>query len=242
MKRRSRLAAIMAIAAVSLGSAPPTTVHLSDFSRGLAGWSVHRIDRSVPLTRFRTERIDGRDAVVAEANSSMGMLVRPIAVDLSRTPILCWRWRIASVVSRADITRKSGDDQAARVFIGLRLPGNRLSLGDRIKLSAARRQTTMPLPDATLNYVWDNRLPVGTVRPNVFLNLARVFVAESGNGNAGRWVAERRDIAADIQSQFRTADGRVTMIALSSDTDNTKSTATAAFADLHLVARDQPCG
>ena len=64
MKRLSRLAAILAIAASSLGSSLVATVRLSDFSRGLAGWSVHRIDRSVPLTRFRAERVDGRDAAV----------------------------------------------------------------------------------------------------------------------------------------------------------------------------------
>lgn len=237
-----RVTMIVLIGSVCLGSTSLVTVRLSDFSRGLAGWTVHRIDKAVPLTRFRAERVDGRDAVVAEANSSMGMLVRPVEVDLSRTPILCWRWRIANVVARADITRKSGDDQAARVFVGLRLPSSRLSLADRIKLSAARRRVAMPLPDATLNYVWDNRLPVGTIRPNAYLSLARVFVLESGNGNAGRWVSERRDLAADIQSQFRTAEGRVTLIAVSSDTDNTKSSATAAFTDLHLVARDQPCG
>lgn len=242
MKSLSRVALIAAIGVICLGSGPPSVVRLSDFSRGLAGWSVHRIDRAVPLTRFRAERVDGRDAIVAEANSSMGILARPVVVDLARTPILCWRWRIESVVARADITRKSGDDQAARVFVGLRLPSNRLSLDDRLKLAAARRRDAMPLPDATLNYVWDNRLPVGTVRPNAYLNLARVFVAESGNGNAGRWVTERHDLAADIQSQFRTTEGSITLIALSSDTDNTKSTATAAFADLHLVARDQPCG
>ncbi|QIM48161.1 DUF3047 domain-containing protein [Pusillimonas sp. DMV24BSW_D] len=55
------------------------------------------------------------------------------------------------------------------------------------------------------------------------------------------WVFEKRNILADAQAQFDTADIAVTSVAVASDTDNTKETVRAGFADIHFVSAGTPC-
>ncbi len=214
---------------------------VGDFEQGMGGWTVVQIDRKVPATRFELTTIGGKNAVQASAVRSMALLTRQVTVDLEQTPVLCWQWRVSNALRTADITRKTGDDQAARIYIGLTLPASSMSLGTRTKLALARARGGRSVPDGVVNYVWDNRLPIGTVRPNVYTDRARVVVMQSGNAEAGQWVSERRDVATDIAGQFNARAGRVTSIAVSSDTDNTGETVTAAFANLHFVGRSQAC-
>jgi hypothetical protein len=58
---------------------------------------------------------------------------------------------------------------------------------------------------------------------------------------AGTWVTERVDVAADFVAAFGNRPGTPIQIAIASDTDNTRSIARAAFADLHFVTRRQSC-
>jgi hypothetical protein len=172
---------------------------------------------------------------------SLSMLARPIAVDLRATPVLCWRWRIDAPLRSADLTRRAGDDFAARLYVGLALPVAEMSPLERAQLKLARAIYGDAMPDAAINYVWDNRHPVGTVRPNVYTDRTTMIVLRSGDAHAGAWVQERRDLAADIERQ-RGPAARAVQLAITADTDNTGESARAGFADLHFVARDAPCG
>lgn len=214
---------------------------VSNFGTNTAGWRSVRINKKVPATIFRAKRIDGIPAVEAVANMSMALFTRRISVNLVKTPILCWRWRVSNVVRTANIAKKSGDDQAARIYIGLDLPNASIPLATRAKLALARKRGGNDVPDGAINYVWDNRFPVGTTRNNAYTKQAKIIVAQTGARQAGRWVTERRNLAADIKKHFKTGKAKVTSIAISSDTDNTGESVKAAFADIHLVAAAQQC-
>lgn len=214
---------------------------ISNFAGGTTGWRSVQIDKKIPATKFTAKRIEGVPAIQAYARKSMALFTRPVTVNLTKTPVLCWRWRVNDVVRTANIAKKSGDDQAARVYIGLDLPSSAISLGTRAKLALARTRGGNAIPDGAINYVWDNRFPVGTARNNVYTKQAKIIVAQSGAAQAGTWVNERRNLAADIQKQFKTGKAKVTSIAISSDTDNSGETVTAAFADIHLVAAGGKC-
>lgn len=204
-------------------------------------WRVVRINKKTPPTTYRVTTVDGIAAVEAVAVKSMALLARPLAVDLAATPVLCWRWRIDTPVTAADMRTKRGDDYAARIYVAFDIPDEALSGGTRFKLGIARRLFGGDIPDAALNYVWDNRNAVGTSLPSAYTDRARLIVAESGAARAGRWVSGRADVAADFQRAFKGVPGKPTQIAVAADTDNTGSTARAAFADLHFVGRDQRC-
>ena len=171
----------------------------------------------------------------------MALLTRKLSVNLTKTPILCWRWRVTNIITTANISKKSGDDQAARIYLGVDLPRSAIGLGTRVKLALARRRGGNDIPDGAINYVWDNRFAVGTARNNIYTKQAKIIVMQSGGAQKNTWVNERRNLRNDIQKHFKTTKGKVTSIAISSDTDNTGETVTAAFADLHFVGSNVKC-
>lgn len=206
-----------------------------------APWQIERLDQRVPPTVYKLRKWDGVMAVEAWARNSMALLARPLRVDLQKTPILCWQWRIDAPVATADMTRKAGDDYAARVYLTFELPPEKLSLATRATLRLARAIYGPHVPDAAINYVWDNRQPVGTWRDNAYTDRARMLVLRSGAARAGGWVHERRDVAQDLQRAFGDIDGRLRGLALAADTDNTGEDAHAGFADFRFVAREDAC-
>jgi hypothetical protein len=206
-----------------------------------APWQVQRLDDKVPPTRYRLREWDGVHAVEAQAVNSMALLARPLQVDLAKTPVLCWRWRIDAPLKSADMMQKSGDDYAARVYLSFDVPADTLSYATRMGLSMARALRGSQVPDAAVSYIWDNRHAVGTWQPNAYTDRARMLVLRSGGAEAGRWVDERRDVAADFQRAFGHAPARLTGLAIASDTDNTGEEARAGFADFRFVERNAEC-
>lgn len=132
----------------------------------------------------------------------MALLARPVEVDLNRTPVLCWRWRVDAPLIKADMATKAGDDYAARVYVSFAMPPAELSFMTRAKLKLARSIYGDAVPDAAINYVWDNRYPVGTRKPNAYTDRTRMIVAESGARNAGKWVVARHDVQQDMVAEF----------------------------------------
>jgi len=169
------------------------------------------------------------------------MLARSVTIDLGRTPFLCWRWRIDAPLKSADMMRKDGDDYAARVYLSFDVSPERLGLGTRMGLSLARSVHGGQVPDAAINYIWDNRNPVGTWQANAYTERARMLVLRSGAGEAGRWINERRDVGADFLAAFGYAPLRLTGVAIATDTDNTGEEARAGFADFRFVATADDC-
>lgn len=204
-------------------------------------WRVVRFDQDIPATQYRVREWDGVNAIEATADRSMALLARPVTVDLAATPMLCWRWRVDAPLSTADMTTKAADDYAARVYLAFKLASSDLSIGTRIKLKLGRTIYGADTPDAALNYVWDNRYPVGTMRWNAYTDRARMIVVQSGAANAGKWVAEQRDIQADFIEAFKIRQPQLISLAIASDTDNTGESAHAGFADFHFVPRGQAC-
>jgi len=247
MPRRSTGMLLLAAVASGLqaGELPGETRWLARFSGESAEvpapWQVVRLDKKVPPTLYRVAHWDGVSAIEATAEHSMALLARPVEVDLNRTPALCWRWRVDAPLVKADMATKAGDDYAARVYVSFALPPGEMGFVLRSQLKVARAIWGDAVPDAAINYVWDNRYPVGTRKPNAYTDRTRMIVAESGAANAGRWVAARHDVRQDVIALFGSAQARLIQLSVASDTDNTGERAHAGFADFHFVARDAVC-
>jgi hypothetical protein len=208
---------------------------------GISCDSEIHLDKKVAATRYSVTRTDGVLGIAAAADHSMALLARPVEVDLHRTPVWCWRWRIDAPLLKADLGTKAGDDYAARGYVSVALPPDEIGWVLRSKLALARAIWGDAVPDAALNYVWDNRYPVGTRRPNAYTERTRMLVARSGATHAGKWTVERHDVLQDFIAEFGSPQARLIQLAVASDTDNTGETAQAAFADFHFVARDAVC-
>lgn len=206
-----------------------------------APWKSIQLDEKVPATRYRIMNWDGVGAIEAVAEGSMTLLARPLDIDLQRTPILCWRWRIDAPLRSADMRSKAGDDYAARVYVAFKLSPQALDFATRLKLGLARTLYGDHVPDAALNYVWDNRYPIGTQQANAYTDRAQMIVQRSGAAQAGQWISERRDVLADARQAFGNHVDAAVLLAVASDTDNTGEQARAGFADLHFVPREAGC-
>lgn len=206
-----------------------------------AAWQLVRFDDKIPATEYRLREHQGVTAVEARADASMALLARPLAADLEQTPVLCWRWWVDQPVAEADLNTKAGDDYAARIYVTFDLPDSALSLGTRLKLKLARSVHGGELPDAAINYVWDNRHPVGTAQANAYTDRAQMLVLRSGQADSGHWVEERRNLLDDLQQLFGADAAQPLQLAIASDGDNTGAQTGAYFADLQLVAADAPC-
>ena len=204
-------------------------------------WKIERLSEKFPPTRYTLRRWDGVVGIEAHAKKSMALFGRPVTVDLKKTPFLCWQWRIDAPLASADLSTKAGDDYAARVYLTFTLPPDELGFGTRAKLALARSIYGDQVPDAALNYVWDNKHPVGTLQDNAYTDRTRMLVRRSGASQAGGWVQERRDIGKDFQRAFPGSKGQLTGLAIASDTDNTSEEAHAGFADFRFVASEQEC-
>jgi hypothetical protein len=240
-----KLSILFALLSLNSGSAlAAETVDVGRFTAGQtppAPWQLLRFDAKVAATQFSLRDWDGVIAIEAVANASMALLARPVTVDLQQTPVLCWRWRVDAPLVTANMANKAGDDYAARVYLGFSLPAAELSFTTRAKLALARSWYGEQVPDAALNYVWDNRYPIGTLQANTYTERAQMWVLRTGAADAGHWVNERRDILADGQRAFASSALQVRLLAVTADTDNTGEQAHAGFAELHFVARDAPC-
>jgi hypothetical protein len=204
-------------------------------------WKLQQLNPSITPTRYQLRDWEGVAAIEAQARGSMALLGRPVGVDLTQTPVLCWRWRVDAALKTADMTRKSGDDYAARVYLSFSVPPDRLDFGTRLSLRIARKLYGDDVPDAALNYVWDNRHAIGTWQANAYTERTQMLVMRSGDGDAGRWVTERRDVSADFLHAFGHAPLRLTGLAIATDTDNTGEEAHAGFADFRFVGPGGSC-
>jgi hypothetical protein len=171
----------------------------------------------------------------------MALLGRLVDVDLNETPMLCWSWRIDGVVKSANMTKRQGDDYAARLYLAFSLPKETLTLADKAALTIARGIFGVHVPDGAINYVWDNIHPVGTRMPNAYTSRAQMVVRRTGNLESGKWVSERVNVLDDLHRTFGTVNGKLKLLAIASDSDNTKEKVRAGFADIAFVRADESC-
>jgi hypothetical protein len=108
----------------------------------------------------------------------------------------------------------------------------RLSLDDRMFMDTVRLATGQQLPYATLMYIWENRAPKGAVIPNLHTGRVKMIVAESGRAKVGAWQQETRNVYDDYRHAFGEEPGRITAIAIMTDTDNTGENVHAYYGDI----------
>jgi hypothetical protein len=238
MYRNTSVAIGLSVASAA-GASGPALPAFSAMPAGgaIVGWQPLRPAPKANDTRYSLMSDAGVVVLKAEANQAMSGLIHSVRVDVRQTPLLRWRWKIGAPVRTADMRRKSGDDYAARIYVLFDYPAEKLPFGTRAKLKLAETLYGQKIPTAALNYVWDNRYPVGTIQPNSYTDRARMVVVETGDARAGEWVTETRDLAADFRAAFGEEPPDVVAVALATDTDNTGESAVAWYGDIELLAR-----
>jgi len=189
-----------------------------------------------PFTRFSVVDLDGHRALRVEADSSYGNLVHPLHLTVSHGH-LAWQWRVDEPNRAVDLHARRGDDTALKVCVLWDMPIDRVPFFERQVLGFMRARAGDPLPAATVCYVWDAHLPVGTELDSAFTRRLRYIVLRSGQDPLHEWTAERRDLAADYLKLFGSEFDHLPPIigvAVGADADNTRGHSLGHAADVVL--------
>lgn len=207
------LALACLLVAMEQGSAQKI-LFAADFSRGLSnGWE--NVAFLKKLTDFQVRQDGSHPYVLAVAERSCSALSTKL--DLSPSPKLTlrWKWRIDGVATNGSERVLSRFDHAARVFVAF---------------------DTFVGPPRTLNYLWANVEPVGTLLEHPKSSRAQLIALESGNAKAGQWVAETRDLSADWRRAFPDKPlPRIVGLGLMTDSDSLGQKLVGAYADIELT-------
>ncbi len=154
-------------------------------------------------------------------------------ISATEYPYISWRWRVSNTIddrqtaNRKGEIQKSGDDFAAKVGISV--------LNTKGDLREIAYLWTRTLPEDTA------LTQVTTVVPWVLKFKWYRIVAESGDQNANQWVGESRNFYRDFKRFYpKEEPAEIVRVYLMSDSDNTRSKVTGAFADLTFHQKPPP--
>lgn len=185
-------------------------------------------------TAFAYDRLDGRHAIAARADTSASMLRQPLRVEPAELGALQFSWNVPGLIAGADLARRDADDSPVRIVLAFDGDRSRFSAKDTMLSELARTLTGEEMPYATLMYVWCNHRPTGSVVHSPRTDRIRKLVVESGPARLGGWLDYGRDIRADYLKAFGEEPGALVGIAIMTDTDNTRSKARAWYGPVRL--------
>ncbi|MBW2145666.1 MAG: DUF3047 domain-containing protein [Deltaproteobacteria bacterium] len=239
------LAALMTVGAppVTAGKAESTVGFQEDFSGPAGseelpeGWKPLYFKKIPRHTRYKVVR-EGNDSYLqAESHASASGIYREVALDPKRYRYLSWRWKVHGILSKGDARSREGDDYPARIYVTFQYDPEKASVGKAFKYGLIRLWYGKYPPSATITYIWANRLPKGESIPNAYTGKTVMMMAvESGDGKAGQWVEEHRDVYADFRRLFKEEPPAISGIGIMTDTDNTGEKMTAGYDDFMLSA------
>jgi hypothetical protein len=138
---------------------------------------------------------------------------------------LSWRWRVDEPLAGTDLRKKDGDDTPIKVCAMFELSTAAIPFVERQVLRVARLRSGETLPSASVCYVWDAKLPPGTVLANAFTRRIRYIVLRGPEAPLHTWVSEQRDVWADVLKVFADEAEAVPPlvgVAIGADADNTQ--------------------
>jgi hypothetical protein len=185
-------------------------------------------------TEYQLVAEGGTTVLRAQANGSASALMHEGDVDLSRTPVVAWRWKAEGEIPGADNRDGAHEDAPARLVFFFDGDKSKLSLGDRAAMQLARTLAGEELPYATLMYVWSTSAAPGSVIPNPHTGRVQMIVV-SGAADAGKWQNLRRNLAQDYERVFHEPPGQLKAYGIMTDTDNTNAAARAWYGDIRFL-------
>jgi hypothetical protein len=222
-------------AAAQPASAAPHVTPFSQAKPGAAlptGWLPIKINDQKKPTLY--EFVDEQGAVVlhATADGAASLIGYKAAFDLNAAPILDWRWKINRLIGAADNAVASKEDSPVRIVLEFEGDKSKLSLSDRSAMASGKFLSGRDLPYATLMYIWSNKEPAGKVIPNPRTSRVQMVVASSGAAGVGAWQTLSRNAVDDFKKAFGEEPGRLTGVAVLTDTDNTGESVEAWYGDI----------
>ncbi len=197
------------------------------------GWQALALPGKKPTLYHWTEK-DGRQALEASSERSASIWRKRLDPALVNIGEVSFSWWTQGLIAGANVADIDHEDAVARVIFGFAGDVDKLPLRTRMKFELAQALTGEAPPYATLMYVWDSKLPVGTVVINPRSDRIRKIVVDSGPAELRRWRDHRRNLADDFRLAFGEAPGALTSMAVMTDSDNNRSSAHTWYGPVEL--------
>ncbi|MGE5306751.1 MAG: DUF3047 domain-containing protein [Alphaproteobacteria bacterium] len=167
------------------------------------GWGFPDYDMTIVVN-------EGRKSLhmkSADESSTINKKLRK-KIDLQRTPILQWQWKVVVLPTGGDSRGADKLDQAAQIYVSW--PRFPRAFRSRI-----------------IGYVWDTTVPVGTQIRSPKSHMVTYIVVRSGDAELGKWITEQRNVREDYKRIFGEEPFEPGYISLSIDSNDTDSRAEA---------------
>lgn len=221
-----RIALVTTFLAAMAGCASPPAPHAD-------GWhDVHLPGKQA--TRYARAHKDGRAALAARSEASASLMRRHLARSAAELGEVSFSWWVQDLVAGANVAEPGLTDAPARVLFAFEGDVSRLPMRTRAQFELAHALTGERPPYATLVYVWDASLPVGSVIVNPRSDRVRKIVVDSGPAKLRQWRDHRRNLAADFRKAFGEEPGALASIAVMTDSDNTGTHAQSWYGPVEL--------
>jgi len=197
-----------------------------------AGWQPFIFKNIDAHTSYSLVKDGDTPVIQAVSKASCSGLIRKSRINPEKYPIIQWRWKAANIYRKGDITKKEGDDSPARIWITFEHDPGKAGLIERAKLKLAQLVYGGCPPCGALVYIWASKAPVGTISSNPRTDRVKMIVVESGKDSLNTWITEERNIFDDYVAAFGVKPPMISGIAIMTDSDNTKESATAFYGDI----------
>lgn len=174
------------------------------------GWRAYDTAGGRPVYDFTIVEDDGHRGLQLRSRGDHSTISRRLRISLKATPLLEWSWKVVQFPDGADVRRKETSDLSGHLFV------------------VWPRQPAM-LRSRLIGYVWDERIPADTIEPSRKTGTVTFVVVRSGTEETATWITERRNVAEDYRRIYGEDPDDAGAVALSIDTNDTRSSAEAVF-------------
>lgn len=188
-----------------------STIKVGNFSGGdLQEWKAQKF---VGETLYRLEENEGHRLLHALAQSSASGLCREVEIDLAKTPILRWSWRMDKGKENLNERTKEGDDHPLRLYL--------IHKYNFFQATA-------------LQYAWSLSERENTAWLSPYTTNMMQLAVNSGTKQAGSLLNHTRNVRADFADFLHERIEQIDEICIMSDADNSRSLADAWYGDIEF--------
>lgn len=153
---------------------------------------------------------EGALHLISDGDSVLVGTEEKFPLDPAKTPVLLFECKVVSIPTGTDLTKKSGDDCAFRVYVAFDHGGSFLGMPDMIA------------------YAWSENEAVDSVVQSGHFDNLKYIPFEKGKTRLCEWITVERNVATDYARAFGVAIDKVpkiAAIALKIDSNNLKGKA-----------------
>lgn len=211
-----------------------------------AGWALTRpfsqwIDLDFPAKQrslYQPYTEQGQEYLRAQSQGSASMYRWQMTAPVQGVARVKFSWRVPQGIAQANIADRYADDAPARLVLAFEGDRSRFSALDSVLAELTLALTGEPMPYATLMYVWCETCEKDRVVPHGRTERIRYIELAASKGQRYDWQHFNRNIEKDFELAFGESAGPLESVGIMTDSDNTKSLATALFGPVTLFGRE----